>query len=772
MKEKVKLTEGTSNFASMDNLPLLVFEDFNVVLENGSFPVEDDYETEEKYWEAVDKFYDDYPCTLLNDEEIDDLKEDIDNFNSETKDMAYSDEVDDEDYDTLKDIVVELKPGYYEAVQLYVKESLFEYLSESEKKRQLDRLTKFFDDMKKKYSLTELGVAYRFSNGETGYKKVESVGKTEMVESVKNRAELKKVLTELNHQGYKTSIKKSLKEGYKYDVKYFLKEEKEELVIYQLVHDGKAEPLEVEKPANLKDFVQDIVDGGNKDFELYSNMTNNGPFGIIAKVKDGEIVEFHDTVDEGKELKEAPIYDLDTQHDGRQSFYGKAKVDTGADNKDNKLYSYNTLVAEIKDGKPVVYGVYSQTTLRHIKEWLKQNGFKAETKDQILRDYGVKEESVNEKCGKKEFKKKNLEESYYADVFEDLVDRAKSWKSDGNSNEEAVEKAIDDGLIYNEDIVALADNYGVINYGDLISDMYEDLFEDILNKLDETNESCKSLEERNLTSSEKANRNADRVIQSYEDQNEKFAKFLLDNGVSEEEVEELKNHTGLGKNALLDKIVELGLKDKFFGKEETNESVSVDLTIDDEEDSDLNIIDSKGEQVGSVSFDFDDIDVDMKELDKEAPIEDEEEVVEESLVDYVETYKGHKIYKVVDEDKYTTNFGTNTLTAETVSELKGLVDDKELEDRKRLDNLPEGKELEEDVKIISSLSDYTPWSGAVSTWEEIVDNDLVDDLDFFLEEAYPDGLTMTELNDLLWFESDYIKEVLGLKEAEDEEEDE
>ena len=26
----------------------------------------------------------------------------------------------------------------------------------------------------------------------------------------------------------------------------------------------------------------------------------------------------------------------------------------------NKLYSYDTLVAEIKDGKPVVYGTYSQ----------------------------------------------------------------------------------------------------------------------------------------------------------------------------------------------------------------------------------------------------------------------------------------------------------------------------------------------------------------------------------------------------------------------------
>lgn len=54
------------------------------------------------------------------------------------------------------------------------------------------------------------------------------------------------------------------------------------------------------------------------------------------------------------------------------------------------LYSYNIKVAEIKDGKPIVYGTYSTTTLRHIKEFLKQEGYKAETKEQIEKDYGVK----------------------------------------------------------------------------------------------------------------------------------------------------------------------------------------------------------------------------------------------------------------------------------------------------------------------------------------------------------------------------------------------
>lgn len=98
----------------------------------------------------------------------------------------------------------------------------------------------------------------------------------------------------------------------------------------------------------------------------------------------------------GKKLSEAPVYDLNPQFDSRKSFYNKAKVDTGDKGDKNKLYSYNTLVAELKDGKPVVYGTFSSTTLRHIKDWLKQLGFKADNAKQIMADYGVKEESLKE----------------------------------------------------------------------------------------------------------------------------------------------------------------------------------------------------------------------------------------------------------------------------------------------------------------------------------------------------------------------------------------
>lgn len=74
------------------------------------------------------------------------------------------------------------------------------------------------------------------------------------------------------------------------------------------------------------------------------------------------------------------------QYDARKSFYGKAKVETG---ETTKLYSYDTLVAEIKEGKAHVYNVQSGTTLRHVKEFLKQNNFVAETKKQVVSDYMV-----------------------------------------------------------------------------------------------------------------------------------------------------------------------------------------------------------------------------------------------------------------------------------------------------------------------------------------------------------------------------------------------
>ena len=81
------------------------------------------------------------------------------------------------------------------------------------------------------------------------------------------------------------------------------------------------------------------------------------------------------------------IMELCPYYDSAKSFYGKAKV-IEIEN-DVFLMSYDTIVAFFNRDTKVakVIGTYSATTLRHIKEFLKQSGFKAETKKQIEKDY-------------------------------------------------------------------------------------------------------------------------------------------------------------------------------------------------------------------------------------------------------------------------------------------------------------------------------------------------------------------------------------------------
>lgn len=80
-------------------------------------------------------------------------------------------------------------------------------------------------------------------------------------------------------------------------------------------------------------------------------------------------------------------YELFPRYDSAKSFYGKAHEIWDYDNSIIKLRSYSTIVAEIDNGKATVFGWYSQTTGRHIKEFLKQHGFVANNKTQILDDY-------------------------------------------------------------------------------------------------------------------------------------------------------------------------------------------------------------------------------------------------------------------------------------------------------------------------------------------------------------------------------------------------
>ena len=74
-----------------------------------------------------------------------------------------------------------------------------------------------------------------------------------------------------------------------------------------------------------------------------------------------------------------------------------------------------------------------------------------------------------------------------------------------------------------------------------------------------------------------------------------------------------------------------------------------------------------------------------------------------------------------------------------------------------------------------SLADFKFWSGAETTaqriWEER-GTEGWNELEAILEDAYPDGMDETELNDLLWFEPETVYEWLGIGDEEDEEQEE
>jgi len=52
------------------------------------------------------------------------------------------------------------------------------------------------------------------------------------------------------------------------------------------------------------------------------------------------------------------------------------------------------------------------------------------------------------------------------------------------------------------------------------------------------------------------------------------------------------------------------------------------------------------------------------------------------------------------------------------------------------------------------------WSGACNTLDLLTD-DEIEMIISFVEECYPEGMTETEFNDFLWFDTDYIAEMLG-----------
>jgi len=59
------------------------------------------------------------------------------------------------------------------------------------------------------------------------------------------------------------------------------------------------------------------------------------------------------------------------------------------------------------------------------------------------------------------------------------------------------------------------------------------------------------------------------------------------------------------------------------------------------------------------------------------------------------------------------------------------------------------------------LSTFKFWSGAKDFADKLTYTEL-QDMQNHLEDLYPDGMTETHLNDLFWFEDEFICQCIGL----------
>lgn len=99
----------------------------------------------------------------------------------------------------------------------------------------------------------------------------------------------------------------------------------------------------------------------------------------------------------------------------------------------------------------------------------------------------------------------------------------------------------------------------------------------------------------------------------------------------------------------------------------------------------------------------------------------------------------------------------------------------EFEDEKTRESL-QFKKLNEDSEHTytitpGNLVNFKPWGGAVSTWRQVIDHGSLDTLSDVITELYPDEIDNQTLNDLLWFDSDFIFSALDMYAEGDSEEE-
>ena len=92
---------------------------------------------------------------------------------------------------------------------------------------------------------------------------------------------------------------------------------------------------------------------------------------------------------------------------------------------------------------------------------------------------------------------------------------------------------------------------------------------------------------------------------------------------------------------------------------------------------------------------------------------------------------------------------------------EGLITTEDLIDYAR-DVYGQQDKMEESLKLVTSIADYEPWGGAIEHWKELQREGYTQKFEDYMEDIFPEGITMTQLNDALWFDWDEIREDLGM----------
>lgn len=152
-------------------------------------------------------------------------------------------------------------------------------------------------------------------------------------------------------------------------------------------------PLLNTKDINGFEFIKSyFVDSSGFGSETEPAITFNS---FIDKIKVGfgygivNVGQFQVYINEYEPTKETlnTTEDLKPIYDNAKSFYNKAVITRDLNKIILTSYSTEVCYINLQENKPYILNTQSQTTIRHIKEFLKQNGFKADSSKQILTDY-------------------------------------------------------------------------------------------------------------------------------------------------------------------------------------------------------------------------------------------------------------------------------------------------------------------------------------------------------------------------------------------------